>query len=274
MAKYRYYISLLFILSALAVFSYSHVSYTSKSDLARRYHKGYDSEELNKASDYTLPLKGVSELILQRKGYIASYNCYTKEPNWVAWHLKEEHLSDMIKRPGNAWHEDLQVPCPRATNADYKKSGWSRGHMCPAGDNKWDKEAMYDTFLYSNVCPQHPRLNSGDWNEIEIACRRWARKYHDVYIICGPIFFRKEHQTIGANRIMVPDAFFKVIICLNGTPKGIGFICRNTEGNRKKDLYVNSISQVERITGTTFFPNLPADVSFMVKDKADIKTWD
>jgi endonuclease G len=146
--------------------------------------------------------------------------------------------------------------------------------MCPAGDNKWDNDAMYDTFLYSNVCPQHPRLNSGDWNEIEIACRRWAQNFNDIYIICGPIYFRKEHQTIGANRIMVPDAFFKVVICLNGTPKGIGFICRNTEGNRRKDMYVNSISQVERITGMNFFPNLPSDISFMVKNGADIKSWD
>jgi len=117
-------------------------------------------------------------------------------------------------------------------------------------------------------------LNSGDWNEIEIACRRWAQNLNDIYIICGPIYFRKEHQTIGANRIMVPDAFFKVVICLNGTPKGIGFICRNTEGNRRKDLYVNSISQVERITGMIFFPNLPSDISFMVKNGADIKSWD
>lgn len=95
-----------------------------------------------------------------------------------------------------------------------------------------------------------------------------------IYIVCGPIFFRKEHVTIGKNRVMVPEAFFKVIICLNGTPKGIGFILRNTEGNRKKDLYVNSISQVERITGMTFFPSLPEDISSKVKNKADIKLWE
>jgi endonuclease G len=274
MAKYRYYISLMFILSALAVFSFSHVSYSPRSENAAQPAHEYNGQELTKASDYILPLKGVNEQLLRRKGYLASYNRYTKEPNWVAWHLTKEHLSGTVKRPGNGWHEDPQVPSPRATHADYKKSGWSRGHMCPAGDNKWDSDAMYDTFLYSNVCPQHPRLNSGDWNEIEIACRRWAQNFNDIYIICGPIYFRKEHQTIGANRIMVPDAFFKVVICLNGTPKGIGFICRNTKGNRRKDMYVNSISQVERITGMTFFPNLPSDISFMVKNGADIKSWD
>ena len=37
--------------------------------------------------------------------------------------------------------------------------------MCPAGDNKWDAEAMYETFLYTNICPQDhqcPLKNSGD----------------------------------------------------------------------------------------------------------------
>ena len=270
---HKYYISLAILLSTVAVFGFGHIAYGNHPDVTRSVSEINDFK-LTKATDYILPLKGASEMILQRKGYTVSYNKYTKEPNWVAWHLTSEHLSGTIKRPGNAWHEDSDVPYPRATHADYKQSGWSRGHMCPAGDNKWDREAMYDTFLYSNVCPQHPRLNSGDWNEIEIACRRWANKFGDIYIICGPIFFRKEHVTIGRNRVMVPEAFFKVIICLNGTPKGIGFILRNTDGNRKKDLYVNSISQVERITGLTFFPSLSVGISSLVKDKADIKMWE
>ena len=62
-------------------------------------------------------------------------------------------------------------------------------------------------------------------------------------------------------------------MCLNGTPKGIGFVCRNTEGNRNKDKYVNSISQIERITGMTFFPNLSKEVTVLVKNKADISEW-
>jgi endonuclease G len=63
-------------------------------------------------------------------------------------------------------------------------------------------------------------------------------------------------------------------MCQNGTPKGIGFICRNTDGNSKKDKSVNTIRQVERITGMTFFPNLPEDIVNQVKDNADINDWD
>ena len=217
---------------------------------------------------------GAPEQILTRKGYTVSYNKETKIPNWVAWHLTAEHTTGPYRRPSGAWHEDMQVPVPRTTLADYRDTYWTRGHMCPAGDNKWDADAMYETFLFTNCCPQHANLNSGVWNQIEMSCRRWAEKYGDIYIVCGPVLFRQEHETIGPNKVVVPEAFFKVVLCLNGTPKGIGFICRNTDGSKAKDFYVNSISQVERITGMTFFPNIPKDIAESVKAKADLNEWD
>ena len=145
--------------------------------------------------------------------------------------------------------------------------------MCPAGDNKSDSVAMYETFLYTNICPQNALLNSGDWNEIEIACRRWAEKYGDIYIVCGPVFYKQEHRSIGTNKVVVPEAFFKVVMCLNGDPKGIGFICKNENDNKKTSHYVNTIQQVERITGICFFPNLPDEIAEKIKTKADINVW-
>ena len=225
--------------------------------------------------DLPLPRKGIPEQILYRTGYTVSYNADLRIPNWVAWHLTAEHVRGMIPRPsGNAWHEDEEVPFPKATYEDYKNSGWSRGHMCPAGDCKWDNQVMYESFLFTNCCPQNANLNSGDWNQIEMACRRWAEKYGDIYIVCGPILYNKEHETIGPNKVVVPEAFFKVVVCLNGTPKGIGFIRKNTDTTKRNDFYVNTISEVERITGITFFPLLPKDISKSVKSKADLKDWE
>jgi endonuclease G len=74
--------------------------------------------------------------------------------------------------------------------------------------------------------------------------------------------------------VVVPEAFFKVVICLKGKPKGIGFIRKNTDTTKRNDHYVNTISEVERITGITFFPLLPKDISESVKSKADMKDWD
>ena len=233
-----------------------------------------DDEEYYTVEDLLpAPLDDTPEQLLERTAYTASYNEATRLPNWVAWLLTADHANGTLKRPGRAYHEDQEVPLPRATDADYRGSGYDRGHMCPAGDNKWDAEAMYETFLMTNMCPQNARLNSGDWNEIEMACRRWARKYGEVFIVCGPILMNRQHATIGKNRVVVPEAFFKVVLCLNGEPKGIGFVCRNTDGNRPKDLYVNTIAQVERITGLRFFQNLDLEVAEQVKSVADLDAW-
>ena len=218
------------------------------------------------------PLTKIPEIVLQRTSYVVSYNKQTRCPNWVAWQLTADHTDGELKRMNN-FHEDEDCPRPRATLQDYKGSGWSRGHMCPAGDNKWSREAMYDSFSLVNVCPQDSKHNSGVWNSMEMDCRQWARKYGEVFIVCGPVWTKGKHQTIGPNKVQVPEAFFKVVLRLKPKPAGFGFITRNNEGTKKRDLYYNSIDQVERITGIDFFPALPDDIENEVEAKADVSDW-
>lgn len=214
-----------------------------------------------------------NEIILRRKAYTASYNPDTRLPNWVAWHLTANHVDGPYNRGKLKFREDESVPAPRATDYDYKRSGYDRGHMCPSGDNKWDADAQRESFLLTNACPQHHGLNRGDWNEMEQQCRKWAQQMGDIYIACGPILYKGKHKTIGENRVVVPEAFFKVVLCTRGTPKAIGFIYRNTDGNRPKGDYVNTIDQVERITGYDFFPALPDEVEREVEANADLTDW-
>ena len=217
-------------------------------------------------------LRNLPEQILKRKAYSVSYNKETKCPNWVAWYLPATHTDGEWAR-SNDYREDYDVPTPRATNDDYRGSAWSRGHMCPAGDNKWDNDAMSETFLLSNMCPQNKSLNSGLWNRVETDCRRWAKKYGGVFIVCGPLYYNKEHEVIGYNKVVVPEAFYKVILYLEGPPKAIGFIVKNNEGTKKKDQYVNTVDEVERITGIDFFPALPDSIENSVESYANLEDW-
>lgn len=214
----------------------------------------------------------VSNQLLIRSSYVLSYNQDTKCPNWVAWHLTDEHADGDCSRDNN-YYEDPDVPYPKATNDDYRGSGWSRGHMCPAGDNKWDSEAMRESNLLTNICPQHESLNSGLWNVIERDCRKWAKKYGEIYIVCGPVLLNKEHETIGKNKVVVPEAFFKVILRLNPQPAAIGFIIRNNDGKKKRDQFINTVDDVERITGIDFFPALPDSIEDAVEAQVNLKEW-
>ena len=218
----------------------------------------------------------IPDKLLVRYCYTVSYNAKTRQPNWVMWQLTKDHVIQRKEGVWNEYREDEDLPLEiRATLEDYASSGYDRGHMCPGGDCNWDDGGRDETFLLSNMCPQNPNLNRGDWKEIEMACRKWAKQYGNIYIVCGPIFLKsQQHERIGPNQIPVPEAFFKVVLCSESlSPRGIGFICRNTDGNRKKDFYVNSIRQVERVTGYKFFPNMEDSIKSLVYDMDDINNW-
>lgn len=215
---------------------------------------------------------GQGEQILYRTGYTTSYNREYKLPNWTAWHLTASHTNGPYKRKGVTYTEDKEVGYPRATNADYRQSGYDRGHMCPSGDNKWSHQAQEDCFLFTNMCPQSHNLNGGDWNDLEMLCRRWAERYGDIYIVCGPLV-DKTYRTIGRNKVAVPYAFFKVVLCMRGMPKAIGFVYENEDGHRPMTDYVLTVDEVERLTGIDFFPQLPDDVENRVEAMADLAEW-
>lgn len=213
------------------------------------------------------------EQILKRVAYTASYNSDLRIPNWVAWQLTGAHTEGKNKRAGVKFQEDTDVPLPRAVDFDYVRSGYDRGHLCPSADNRWDATAQEQSFLLTNVCPQDHNLNVGDWHELENLCRKWAKTYGSIYIVAGPVLLKGKHKTIGKNKVTVPEAFFKVVLCMEGKPKAIGFIYRNESGNRPKSYYVNTIDDVERISGIDFFPALPDDVEKSVETTCNLEEW-
>ena len=225
---------------------------------------------------YELParLKGRTEVILKRTGYTTSYNPTTRTANWVAWHLTKAHTYGKNQRSGSAFTEDTSVAAPRATDGDYDNSRYDRGHMCPAGDNKWDATAMRESFLFTNICPQNHGLNKYEWNDLEILCREWAREYGAIDIVCGPIYdSRKQPKYIGKNKVRVPDAFFKVVLCRQGKPKAIGFVYQN-EGRKQamKDA-VRTIDEIELLTGFDFFPALDDATERKIEAEARLSDW-
>ena len=217
-----------------------------------------------------------SEVILKRMGYTVSFNPQANIPHWVAWELNPERLIERESR-SDKFLPDPNIDERRAvTTDDYKGSGWDRGHMCPAGDCRWHWRAMDESFYMTNICPQNNNLNRGDWKELEEACRRWAAK-ESVYIVCGPILYKTaKYGYIGkAHRVRVPEAFFKVVLTgvESGRPRAIGFIYKNETGNYKRDKYVNSIDEVERITQLDFFSALPDDVENVIESTYRLAEW-
>lgn len=236
------------------------------------------SNSYQQSQNLEIPINTIerAENIYYRLGYTVSFNPELNIPNWVAWEL---NFSKLIERESRAGHFYPDPDIPRGIaveTGDYSNSGYDRGHMCPAADNKWDKQAMRESFYMTNICPQHHNLNRGDWKELEDDCRRWVEESGTIYIACGPILYKNDISYIGEERkIRVPNAFFKVILAGldEGKPRAIGFIYKNTSGNNPLDHYVNSVDQVERITGLDFFSQLPDDVENEIESNYNLNQW-
>ena len=233
-------------------------------------------ETENVRCEIPVSTKERAEILLEQYSYTVSYNPDLCIPNWVAWELNAEKLVERENRnskfvPNPKLPEDMAV-----TTKEYSGSGWDRGHMCPAGDNKYHWRAMDESFYMTNICPQNHNLNRGDWKELEEACRRWA-EVEPVYIACGPIMYKTpKYGYIGKKfQIRIPDSFFKVVLTglQSGRPRAIGFIYKNESGNNKRDKYVNSVDEVERITSMDFFSALPDDVERMVEANYKVSDW-
>ena len=225
---------------------------------------------------YEIPAKLTDrpEQIIRRKGYTTSYNSKTKTPNWVAWHLTKQHTKGSVMRMGMLFTEDTAVDAPRATDKDYYNSRYDRGHMCPAGDCKWDRDAMQESFLFTNICPQNHGLNKYEWNDLEILCRDWARKYGSVDIVCGPLYDGiGEQKMIGRNRVWVPEKFFKVVLCRQGSPKAIGFIYNNEGRKQPMKEAVRNVDEIETFTGIDFFPALDDKIENRIEAQSNLEDW-
>ena len=198
--------------------------------------------------------------IIKKKGFTLSYNADYKTPQWVAWELtKQETIGDEGRT--NKFLPDPDVRGAKAYTSDYTNSGYDRGHMAPAGDMKWSKEAMEESFLLSNICPQNSNLNRGDWKDLEEKSREWAKKFGAIYIACGPIYDNPFPNRIGNNKVGIPDAFYKVVLLdYPKDPKAIGFIFKNESGHKSLQKYIVTIDSVEKRTNIDFFPALPDEL--------------
>ena len=121
------------------------------------------NQDLTSSFDY-LPTSTTNQII-KHKFYTLSYHEKYEQAEWVAYELKKEHLiGTNRKRP--YFEPDKKVKTKSANYRNYKNSGFSKGHLCPAGDRKFSEDAYNETFLTSNISPQKLDFNGGVWNRL------------------------------------------------------------------------------------------------------------
>ena len=214
--------------------------------------------------------KGVSNQVINYQSIRVNFNPALRIPNCVAYELTATMI-DMADAPGHEnrknynYSRDHNVAsCPE--NWEYRGSGYSRGHMAPAMDMRWDKTAMAQCFYMTNMCPQDTKLNNDHWRVLEEKVHRWAKRDKRLMVYTGPIM-GKNPKMIGKNKqnIAVPDAFFKVVYAPE-QGRAIAFIYDNKPCPGGISKYVVPVAEVERRTGLTFPNAIP-------KRQCNIDDW-
>ncbi len=222
-------------------------------------------------------------------GYTLCYRESFEQAEWVAYERSAEELVKVTGRT-NDFRPDTLISTGSAELSDYKRSGYDRGHLAPAADMRWSEQAMHDCFLLSNISPQVNEFNAGIWNDLENFVRTAASRFDGIWVVTGPVLEKQpeEYKSVGANKVSVPEYFYKVLLVKKENKKGegvlriqdktydmlaVGFIIPNEVPVAKYWDYAVTVDQIEARTGLDFFYKLPDELEEKIESAFNRQSW-
>ena len=225
-------------------------------------------------------------------GYTLCYRESYELAEWVSYSLTRSQLEHKVTGRTNDFRADTLISTGSAKPADYKGSGFDRGHLAPAADMAWSLKSAHDSFLMSNMSPQAPAFNRVIWKLLEEAVRQWAQHYGTIYVVTGPVLEKEpnEYPSIGESEVAVPEYFYKALLVFipvykesNSSPDAISgingkeieayrvqcaaFIIPNKGSGKDIYKFICSVDQAEERTGLDFFANLPDEVETLAESE-------
>lgn len=213
--------------------------------------------------------------LVHHKFYSLDYNEKHEQANWVAYELTKASLKMPNVKRAKRFNPDYSVNSQSAFHKDYTHSGYTRGHMAPAGDMAFSEAAMKESFLMSNMSPQLREFNNGIWRELEENVRDWAYDDKRLYVISGPVLNTPIQKRIGKNKVSVPNDFFKILLDMEGgEQKAIAFLIPHAQSDKHLKEYAVTIDEIEKTTGIDFFGDLLEDWEEEQLESAfDVNKW-
>jgi endonuclease G, mitochondrial len=233
--------------------------------------KGETNSEETSDLDKYIPFSKNNQEIVRHKAFVLNYREEYEQASWVLHRLSSEAIEGHEAR-SNEFIEDPLVETGSAVTQDYSRSGFDRGHLCPAGDFKHDKELQDETFYMSNMSPQVPDFNRGIWNHLESKVRTWVSTKGEFIILTGPILKTGLERIGRINHIAVPKAFYKIVYD-PAEQKAIAFLVPNEGSSKSIKSFATSIDKIEELTGIDFFEKLPDTLEQKIESKNNIESW-
>ena len=138
------------------------------------------------------------------------YSPSDKKPIYTVEKLNGEQLQAPHPRRTNQFYEEARLPAhERALLADYRGSGYDRGHNVPAGDMTSER-GMAQSFSLANMMPQARQNNQGIWaKRVEEPTRMYIKRVQgDVYVFTGSV---GHAGSIGKGKVTIPSHLYKLV---------------------------------------------------------------
>jgi endonuclease G, mitochondrial len=159
---------------------------------------------------------GSDTLTLVRSAYELCFSPRLRVSRWVAYLYTPTGNKEATGR-GGPFRADKAVPesC-RVTTADYRKlyrrdlRGYDKGHQAPDATLRvFGRQAQVETYLLSNITPQHSLLNQHLWKDMEDAIRDSTLAGETTWVVTGPVFLKgRDTLRVGPHRMAVPHGYF------------------------------------------------------------------
>lgn len=219
---------------------------------------------------------GRADLTVDHIGFALGYSKAHLQPRWCAYRLTKERLSSIVSERSQNYYQDPKCFPGLVATLDYQKLGCHVGHMVPAADMKWNAQAEWESFYFSNMCPQFPKFNKGIWKVLEGVVRNFAHTEGSVFVITGPVLSSRIASLDASGvrpLIPIPEYFYKVVYSEKEPKKMIGFLIPHKPGLHGVRRYACSVDDVERATGLDFFSSLPQKEQKRLESSFDLTQW-
>jgi DNA/RNA endonuclease G (NUC1) len=213
--------------------------------------------------------------------------CFSAEhhcPVWVAAPRHNMYTGNSGRT--DAYKKDPDIPAGIQYNSKSTGGGCNKGHMLGSAERTSSKATNQQVFYYSNIAPQLStgfNTGGGGWNILEdwVDSKVCADTLYEVIGCYFDTFTDGYHNTVtpatisfgGRDDVRRPTMFYYVLLrTKNGNSKKAlkncsademmcaAFVRAHTnalKGQKVTRTEMMSVADLERITGVTYFPNVP-----------------
>ena len=219
----------------------------------------------------------------QARNYTVCFSGEHHVPLWVAAPRHKMYQSGASRT--DAYGKDPSIPSDIQYNSNSTGGGCNKGHMLGSAERLSSTATNKQVFYYSNIAPQYTdtfNTGGGGWNTLE----DWVDGQvcsDTLYVVIGAYFekytdrrgYSESPATIsygGRNDVSRPTMFYYILMrtksgssgkalkdCTSSEIKCAAFVRshKTPKGVSVSEKDLMSVSDLEKITGFTYFPNVP-----------------